>query len=194
MRLALVVHLASCAQGYEADPLGYLPQGFSAAGSGQSGSPSSIPSAGSGSGGGASEAYAGEACRMGESAACTCESTGTEGSKTCRYDSRSPTMGTFSECGNCTDPNAAPDPDPGDVAGTAGSRAGSGGVSGSSGRAGSGASGSGSGGASGSGSTGGSRGGCNPACSQSCFPVGVLACCRSNGTCGCTWAPGAYCL
>jgi hypothetical protein len=33
-----------------------------------------------------------------------------------------------------------------------------------------------------------------PACTQSCFPVGVLACCSPLGTCGCTWAPGAYCL
>jgi hypothetical protein len=31
-------------------------------------------------------------------------------------------------------------------------------------------------------------------CSQPCFPFGVLACCRMDGTCGCTWAPGAYCL
>jgi hypothetical protein len=27
-----------------------------------------------------------------------------------------------------------------------------------------------------------------------CFPLGVLACCRPDGSCGCTWASGAYCL
>jgi len=31
-------------------------------------------------------------------------------------------------------------------------------------------------------------------CTESCVPIGILNCCRANGTCGCTWAPGAYCL
>ena len=31
-------------------------------------------------------------------------------------------------------------------------------------------------------------------CSQPCFPFGILACCRMDGSCGCSWAPGAYCL
>jgi hypothetical protein len=31
-------------------------------------------------------------------------------------------------------------------------------------------------------------------CTESCVPIGILSCCRDNGTCGCTWAPGAYCL
>jgi len=31
-------------------------------------------------------------------------------------------------------------------------------------------------------------------CKQSCVPIGIINCCRDNGTCGCTWAPGAYCL
>jgi hypothetical protein len=191
LRTALVVGLASCAEGYATDPL-ELAHGSTAMG-GHSGSPPSAPAAGSSgnNGGSAGTSYSGETCRMGESVACTCESTGTEGTKTCRYDARSPTMGAFSECGNCIDPNAEPELDPGDAVGNAGSggRAGSGasagGTSGGS---------SGSGGASGSGSSGDSRGGCMPACNQSCFPAGVLACCRSNGTCGCTWAPGAYCL
>lgn len=30
-------------------------------------------------------------------------------------------------------------------------------------------------------------------CTTSCVPIGILNCCRDNGTCGCTWAPGAYC-
>lgn len=38
-------------------------------------------------------------------------------------------------------------------------------------------------------------GGCKSAadCTSSCVPIGILNCCRDNGTCGCTWAPGAYC-
>src|SRR5262249_36186886 len=31
-------------------------------------------------------------------------------------------------------------------------------------------------------------------CTNSCFPVGILSCCTALGTCGCTWAPGAYCF
>ena len=31
-------------------------------------------------------------------------------------------------------------------------------------------------------------------CTQACFPFGILPCCRQGGGCGCTWAPGAYCL
>lgn len=31
-------------------------------------------------------------------------------------------------------------------------------------------------------------------CRNSCFPVGIAPCCRANRTCGCSWAPGAYCL
>jgi hypothetical protein len=27
-----------------------------------------------------------------------------------------------------------------------------------------------------------------------CVPIGITACCRDDHTCGCTWAPGAYCL
>jgi len=40
---------------------------------------------------------------------------------------------------------------------------------------------------------GGGGGSCG-ACDNPCFPVGVLSCCTPLGTCGCTWAPGAYCL
>jgi hypothetical protein len=31
-------------------------------------------------------------------------------------------------------------------------------------------------------------------CTQPCFPVGLLPCCNPLHVCGCTWAPGAYCL
>lgn len=31
-------------------------------------------------------------------------------------------------------------------------------------------------------------------CNQPCYPIGILPCCTALGTCGCTWAPGAYCL
>ncbi|MDB4985147.1 MAG: hypothetical protein JWN04_325 [Myxococcaceae bacterium] len=31
-------------------------------------------------------------------------------------------------------------------------------------------------------------------CKVSCIPIGILNCCRADNICGCTWAPGAYCL
>jgi hypothetical protein len=31
-------------------------------------------------------------------------------------------------------------------------------------------------------------------CTVSCFPVGFVSCCRADHICGCSWAPGAYCL
>lgn len=40
----------------------------------------------------------------------------------------------------------------------------------------------------------GTIGACNPANCPSCPPVGPYGCCRSNGTCGCTWAVGAVCF
>jgi hypothetical protein len=30
-------------------------------------------------------------------------------------------------------------------------------------------------------------------CTESCVPIGIINCCRANGTCGCTWVPGTYC-
>jgi hypothetical protein len=32
------------------------------------------------------------------------------------------------------------------------------------------------------------------ACSNDCSLIGPLRCCRENDTCGCSWAPGAYCM
>lgn len=31
------------------------------------------------------------------------------------------------------------------------------------------------------------------ACTNDCSLAGPLQCCKDNGSCGCTWAPGAYC-
>ena len=31
-------------------------------------------------------------------------------------------------------------------------------------------------------------------CQSLCVLTGILPCCREDRTCGCTWAPGAYCL
>lgn len=31
-------------------------------------------------------------------------------------------------------------------------------------------------------------------CANTCAFVGVVSCCRDDDRCGCTWAPGAYCL
>jgi|SoiMethySBSTD1v2_1073268.scaffolds.fasta_scaffold01972_16 hypothetical protein len=53
--------------------------------------------------------------------------------------------------------------------------------------------GSGSGGSSGSGS-GGSTGSCNPTSCPGCSVIGPIPCCTAARRCGCTWAPGAYCL
>jgi hypothetical protein len=131
----------------------------------------------------------GEECKQGDSKPCTCAATMTAGTLQCRADKRSSLGGYLAtECTRCAAPKPV-EPDPGDVtmgdAGTAGSG---------------GSSAAGSGGSGGSGTTtkppptmqmGGS---CNPACTQTCFPVGILACCRPVGGCGCTWAPGAYCL
>jgi hypothetical protein len=45
------------------------------------------------------------------------------------------------------------------------------------------------------GTTSGGSKSCSSDCAaQLCFPLGVLGCCKSNGTCGCTWVPGAYCM
>lgn len=198
VRAWLVFGLAACAQGFPDDPLASLPpRPSTGAVSGISGS---AGAAGMGAAGQAGRMpYTGESCRMGETAPCTCSPQGTPGTKTCRYDRESPTMGTFSECGACEEPAGMEDP--GDVmsAGAGGSagRAGQG----AGGRAGSAAGTSGGGtsgmsGSSGSGgsSEGGSSRGCMPACNNTCFPVGILPCCNALGRCGCTWAPGAYCL
>jgi len=39
----------------------------------------------------------------------------------------------------------------------------------------------------------GDAGRCHPVTCPPCEVVGPYECCRSNGTCGCTWAPGGYC-
>lgn len=67
------------------------------------------------------------------------------------------------------------------------------------GRADAGATGSfGGGGARGGTTSGGASGtttGCNPLrCTNECSLAGPLQCCTLLDTCGCTWAPGAYCL
>lgn len=150
--------------------------------------------------------FAGEACERGQRTTCACPD-GSEGMKICTPDPKSPTEASFSPCLNCPDPNAAPEPVPGaagatpePVEGAAGMSAMSGRSGGASGRAAASSGTGGRGGAggrmsttgSGRGSTSGGSGRCN--CTQDCFPVGVLACCRLDNSCGCTWAPGAYCL
>jgi hypothetical protein len=139
-----------------------------------------------------------ECAPPGQTEACTCASTGTVGVHACKSDIRSSKGGYFAaECTRCAPPTTE---DPGDIttdAGPAGSggmggRSGSGGLGGAASASGSGGS-AGSTGLAGSGSAG-RPGTCTPACTNSCFPVGILACCRPVGGCGCTWAPGAYCF
>ena len=44
------------------------------------------------------------------------------------------------------------------------------------------------------GGTPGGAGSCNPLNCDGCSVAGPFPCCRDNNTCGCTWAPGGYCL
>jgi hypothetical protein len=132
-------------------------------------------------------------CAMGDTADCSCETPGSMGTKYCMFDATSPTKGSFSECQDCVDPPMRVDSgsDPGDISLIdSGVGMGSGGT-----------------GSGGTAATGGTKAPpppppppptpkipCPSLCVQPCVPFGILACCRDNGTCGCTWAPGAYCL
>lgn len=48
-------------------------------------------------------------------------------------------------------------------------------------------------GAGGTTSTGGTTTTCDPSSCPQCVPLGIATCCKSDHTCGCTWAPGAVC-
>lgn len=192
--LVALLCVVSCAKGYEG--IAGLRLQAAPPGSGGNASPTDTGTAGTGPMmTTAPPPPPGEECKQGDTKPCTCPATMTDGTLQCRADKRSSLGGYYAtECTRCAAPKP-PEPDPGDVtmtdagtAGSGGSTAGSGGSAGSSGSGGS-------GGSSGSGSTRPMRGGtCMPACTQTCFPVGVLPCCSPLGTCGCTWAPGAYCL
>ena len=160
---------------------------------GPSGASGASGAAGGSAGTGSAATGSGMPCLRGETAACTCVDKGTMGQMTCVFDSSSPLDGFFTDCGRGPEPMTT---DPGDVmmTGTGGmSGSGSGGSGGRSGSGGS------SGGAGSGGSTspppttGGGRS-CASPCNQPCFPIGILACCNPLGVCGCTWAPGGYCL
>jgi hypothetical protein len=176
--------------------------GGRAGGGGKTGATSS---AAGGMGGAAAPKKApmtGDTCVPGDEPTCTCDSTHTQGIRICVFDpAAGQTMGKFSDCQSCAPAPKARDAGPGDVtaigSGTGGKKASTGGSGGAAGSTG------GSGGLTGSGGTttgaGGRTGGrlggtCNPPCTQLCFPVGILPCCNALGICGCTWAPGAYCL
>jgi hypothetical protein len=200
--VAALAWIASCASGFDSDPTADAWTNFGSAGQ-------APPQSTGGSGGHttAGAMFTGESCTPGSSGLCDCEKPGSRGTRTCRMDTKSPSGGSWGPCGACVD---APPPkfDPGDVTATAtGGRGGlRGGIGGLSGGSGSGSGGSGGAMSSGSGGMrgsrgdsgrdrGGSMGGGNCACDDTvCFPVGILPCCRIDGSCGCTWAPGAYCL
>jgi hypothetical protein len=145
--------------------------------------------------------FMGEACPRGQRTDCTCPA-GEPGFKLCTPDPKSPTMASFSGCLNCPEPAMNPTtPEtagmsavgegPDAQAGSSGRNSNAGrGAAGSGGRSGAGGTSSGAAGRMGTGRGTNTR--CN--CTESCFPVGVLACCRADNSCGCTWAPGAYCL
>jgi len=199
--------LVGCAEGYE----GVESIRQSAASGVQGGAGGTVaPRGGSGGAGGKSGAGgaaggsagagtpsaatgAGMPCLRGETAACTCVDKGTMGQMTCVFDASSPLDGFFTDCSRCPEPMTT---DPGDVTADAGTpMSGSGG----SGRAGSGGSGGTSGGSAGTTApppptTGGGGRTCASPCNQPCFPIGIIACCNPLGVCGCTWAPGGYCL
>jgi len=201
--VATLACIASCAAGTDADAAPDPRANYGGAGHGTGGASAS------GTGGHTAPAgamFMGESCPMvGSSGLCECTKPGSQGMRVCRQDSKSPTGASWGPCGTCVDP-PPPKFDPGDVMATA--TGGRGGLRGGiGGLAGSGGSGSGGAGAmsSGSGGMGGSRrgsgrnrppgGGASCSCDDMpCFPVGILPCCRIDGSCGCTWAPGAYCL
>jgi hypothetical protein len=97
------------------------------------------------------EPYTGDPCMMGQSEACTCEAGGM-GTRVCRFDVRSPTQGTFGECGSCMEPPT------GGTAGMSGTGGSGTGGSASSGTGGSGTGGSGTGGSGTGGSSAGTGG------------------------------------
>lgn len=201
--------LIGCASGYVDNPVptassvavGTIGTGGKggAAGKGSAGTGAKTGTAGGGAAGmgstAVSTAKTGDPCVPGTEPTCTCDSTHTMGVRICKFDPNSTaTMGTYSDCQSCAPPLMTPDAGTGDVmlidAGTAGT-GGTGGTGGSGGRT-------------GGGGSGGTRAptmmqptagkACSSPCTNSCFPVGILPCCSPLGTCGCTWAPGAYCL
>jgi hypothetical protein len=154
---------------------------------------------------GPSAMYTGDECvTVGERVPCVCTDGVGQGIKACAADKNSPTQGTYSECTACVAiPEAGRPPIVENTGRTANAgRAARGGAGGTTGAAGTGSTSSsaraGSGGrgstaaAGRSGGTTTTSGRCN--CTQDCFPVGILACCRLDNSCGCSWAPGAYCL
>jgi hypothetical protein len=219
----LLLMAADCAQGFTAQP----------------DAPPAPPPAG------APAPFLGQACTVGERAACSCPSGGGQGMKVCSPDDTSPTKGSFSACLLCAE---APTPagnsgaangggasssmssagrsgaagtgigtvvgaitasaGTGGRAGAAASAA-NGGASGTStqpaGTGGSGAAPAGTGGSGSGGTSAGSRAGASGGgtggatggrcmCTNTCLLIGIAPCCRANGSCGCTWAPGAYCM
>lgn len=163
--------------------------------------------------------FKGDACMRGAEMPCQCPD-GSEGYKLCAPDPNSPTQAAFSPCLSCPEPPLNPEattpPQTNGTMGTAGmssmagrgatgtssAQGGGGGTGGGGGRAASagrggstGSAGGSTGSAAGMGSgRGDSSGGPCDCSDEPCFPVGVIGCCRDDGTCGCTWAPGAYCL
>jgi hypothetical protein len=187
----VLLSAAGCAKGFSASNAAPLTSAQEAAGEGSSGP----------------AMYTGDECvTIGERVPCICTDGLGQGIKACAADKTSPTLGTYSECTACVavpeagHPTVAENPGRTPNAGR-GSRAGAGGTT-SMGAAGTGATSSARAGSGGRGTTaaagrsgGGttmSSGRCN--CTQDCFPVGILACCRIDNSCGCSWAPGAYCL
>lgn len=197
---ALVV-LSSCAKGAVApsDPLGRDESAL--ADGGGFGLPTYADAGIVGSGSGLREDQARE-CDMGAVEDCSCDG-GKTGTRRCFFDPRSPTGGFFSECTDCGAPDAQAEPEdagttsaaidassPGDVP-TGGTMPKTGGAGGAMMM-----------------TSGGTAAPppprpqptpppktCPGLCTGPCSALGPFPCCNtSTGICGCTWAPGAYCL
>jgi hypothetical protein len=155
---------------------------------------------------------------------CICSNGFEMGLRACANEPDSPTKAAWSECLPCTQPPrvvvgmGALTAGAAGASGTgAGAGAGAAAVGGGAGRSSSGSSGMGAAGRAAAAGGGGGRAGAGGGttagpgrtrptrtapptigpgceCGQSCFPFGILACCLPEGGCGCTWAPGAYCL
>jgi PPE-repeat protein len=183
-------------EGMVAGFIGAPPTGGTAA-PGTAGSPGG---AGMGSGYVPPPVFSGEACNQGDSEPCTCEDGVSAGTKVCRFERTSPTMGAYSMCEGCeapAEPEAGTDGGSGTGAsgmGASGTGAsGTGGGASGTGASGTGASGTGASGtgasgtgASGTGGTSGGAGeparGCDP---DDCDdPLFGSACCTDDDECG----------
>jgi streptogrisin D len=191
--------MLGCASGYPgAEEASLSLPAFGALDGGTAGAAGGGGAGGSAGGGGsAGEAtlpempgFTGEMCFMGQSEACTCEDGVSMGTKSCKHEASSPTMGAFGACEACQAPPMSAGAGGDAEAGAGGdAEAGAGGSGEEAGAGGSGEAGAGSGGsgeagagAGGSGEAGDGGDSCDPR--QCPRPLFGTACCTRSGECG----------